>query len=81
MLYQVQYSESFAIVTGRFSLLCYDWSFFLLLSPPDLQKVEEIEKVMDRDFYMTAQEAIDFGVVDKILSKRPKEGVGSGIVE
>lgn len=43
-----------------------------------LQKVEEIEKVMDRDFYMTAQEAIDFGVVDKILTKRPREGVGSG---
>lgn len=46
----------------------------------DLQKVKEIEKVMDRDFYMTAQEAIDFGVVDKILTKRPREGVGSGTV-
>ena len=43
--------------------------------------MKEIEKVMDRDFYMTAQEAIDFGVVDKILTKRPKEGAGSGVVE
>ena len=33
--------------------------------------------MMDRDFYMTAQEAIDFGVVDKIITKRPKEKVGS----
>ncbi|CAN0210638.1 unnamed protein product [Scytosiphon promiscuus] len=45
------------------------------------QKVEEIEKVMDRDFYMTAQEAIEFGVVDKILTKRPNQGAGSGNVE
>lgn len=45
-----------------------------------VQKVKEIEKVMDRDFYMTAQEAVDFGVVDKILTKRPREGVGSGNV-
>eukprot|EP00752_Nemacystus_decipiens_P005125 g4650.t1 len=41
------------------------------------QKVKEIEKVMDRDFYMTAREAVDFGVVDKILTKRPREGIGS----
>lgn len=32
---------------------------------------------MDRDYYMDAQEAIEFGVVDKILVKRPKENVGS----
>lgn len=41
------------------------------------QDVAEIEKVMDRDFFMNAQEAIDFGVVDKILTKRPREGAGS----
>lgn len=45
------------------------------------QEVGEIEKVMDRDFYMTAQEAIEFGVVDKILKKRPREGEGSGTVQ
>ncbi|CAM9184165.1 unnamed protein product [Ectocarpus sp. 6 AP-2014] len=45
------------------------------------REVGEIEKVMDRDFYMTAQEAIEFGVVDKILKKRPKEGEGSGTVQ
>lgn len=41
------------------------------------QDVAEIEKVMDRDFYMNAEEAIDFGVVDKVLTKRPREGAGS----
>lgn len=39
--------------------------------------MKEIEKVMDRDFYMTAQEAVEFGVVDKILTKRPREGAES----
>ena len=53
----------------------------LPLPPPDLQEVAEIGKVMDRDFYMTAQEAIDFGVVDKIITKRPKEGEDSGMGE
>ena len=34
---------------------------------------EEIEQACDRDHYMTAQEAIDFGLVDKILEKKEKE--------
>lgn len=41
------------------------------------REVAEIEKVMDRDFYMDAEQAIDFGVVDKVLTKRPREDVGS----
>ena len=41
------------------------------------QDVAEIEKVMDRDFFMNAEEAIEFGVVDKVLTKRPREGAGS----
>ncbi len=31
---------------------------------------EEIEKAIDRDYYMSAQEAIDFGLCDKIVSKK-----------
>jgi ATP-dependent Clp protease protease subunit len=27
---------------------------------------------MERDFFMSAQEAVDYGLVDKILDKRPK---------
>jgi ATP-dependent Clp protease protease subunit len=33
--------------------------------------VEEVVKSRDRDFYMTAQEAVDFGVVDEIMSRAP----------
>jgi ATP-dependent Clp protease protease subunit len=30
-------------------------------------KQDTIDRITDRDFYMTAQEAVDYGVVDKIL--------------
>jgi ATP-dependent Clp protease protease subunit len=32
-----------------------------------------IEKTLDRDFFMTAQEAKEFGIVDKVIEKRPEE--------
>lgn len=31
------------------------------------QKMNKIEKDMDRDFFMTAQESLDYGIVDKII--------------
>lgn len=31
------------------------------------QKIERIEKDVDRDFFMTAEEAVKYGVVDKVL--------------
>ena len=31
---------------------------------------EEFELAMDRDNFMTAQEALDFGLVDEIISSR-----------
>jgi ATP-dependent Clp protease protease subunit len=37
------------------------------------QDLTEIERVMDRDFFMTVQQAIDFGVIDQILDKRHNE--------
>ena len=33
--------------------------------------VKEVEKIMERDTFMTAKEAHTFGLVDKIVSKRP----------
>ncbi len=33
--------------------------------------LETIEKDTDRDNYMTAQEALEYGLIDKILTKRP----------
>lgn len=35
------------------------------------QPVETIEKALDRDTYMTAEEAKTFGLIDEVLSKRP----------
>ncbi len=32
------------------------------------QSVKKIEKDMDRDYWMTAKEALEYGIVDKILS-------------
>jgi len=34
-------------------------------------KQDTIDRITDRDFYMTAEEAVDYGVVDKIL--KPQE--------
>jgi ATP-dependent Clp protease protease subunit len=34
------------------------------------QKVEKVEKDMDRDYYMTAEEAKKYGIVDKVLKSK-----------
>lgn len=38
----------------------------------------EVEDMMDRDKYFSAQEAREMGIVDDILTKRVKEGEGEG---
>ncbi len=35
------------------------------------QPVEKVEKVLDRDTYMTAEEACAFGLIDEIFTRRP----------
>ena len=35
---------------------------------------EEFESAMDRDNFMNAQEALEFGLVDEIISKRSDDG-------
>ena len=37
--------------------------------------LEEIEKVMERDFFMGAEEALEWGIVDKVLRRRVEDGV------
>lgn len=32
---------------------------------------EEFERDMDRDFFMSAEEALEYGLIDKIIEKRP----------
>jgi ATP-dependent Clp protease protease subunit len=34
------------------------------------QPYEMIEKTLDRDYFMTADQAKDFGIVDKVLNSR-----------
>jgi ATP-dependent Clp protease, protease subunit len=37
------------------------------------QPIEQIERVMDRDFFMDVHQARDFGVIDHVMDKREKE--------
>ncbi|THX60953.1 hypothetical protein D6C84_01856 [Aureobasidium pullulans] len=38
--------------------------------------MEEIQKYMERDYFMSAKEALEFGIVDKILERREQVGEG-----
>jgi ATP-dependent Clp protease protease subunit len=40
------------------------------------QSVEAVEKALDRDTYMTAEEARAFGILDEVYSKRPGSEAG-----
>ena len=40
---------------------------------PTKKPLADVEKVMDRDSYFTAQEAADFGVVDEVVHPRTKD--------
>ena len=42
----------------------------LILSENSKQPLEKIEKDTDRDNYMTAEEALEYGLIDKIFDKR-----------
>ena len=35
------------------------------------QTIEKIEKDMDRDFFMSAEEAREYGLIDKVIEERP----------
>ena len=44
------------------------------------QKVEDVERKLDRDYFMSAEEARDWGLVDHVYEKREavEEGAGKG---
>lgn len=42
----------------------------MILSKNCNQPLERIEKDVDRDFYMTAEEAMAYGIIDKVYSRR-----------
>lgn len=35
------------------------------------QTLEKIEQVMERDYYMSSEEAVQFGLIDSVIEKRP----------
>ena len=35
------------------------------------QPLEKIERDMERDYYMSAQEAVEYGLIDRVLEERP----------
>ena len=37
------------------------------------RSLEEIEGLMERDYFMDAEEALEFGIVDRILERREGE--------
>jgi len=39
----------------------------------EAEGVARFERALERDYYMTAQEALEFGIVDGILEKRPTD--------
>jgi ATP-dependent Clp protease protease subunit len=41
--------------------------------------VAEVERDIDRDFYMTAQEAKDYGLIDEVIA--PRRGVAAEVLE
>ncbi|HEX6605247.1 MAG TPA: ATP-dependent Clp protease proteolytic subunit, partial [Sphingomicrobium sp.] len=42
------------------------------------KKIEEIEKAMDRDTFLEADEAKAFGIIDEVFDKRPEPGDDAG---
>ena len=42
------------------------------------QSIEAIEKAMDRDKFMEADEAKEFGIIDELFEKRPESGEDAG---
>jgi ATP-dependent Clp protease protease subunit len=40
--------------------------------------IEEIEKAMDRDKFLEADEAKEFGLIDEVFLKRPDQGDDAG---
>jgi len=42
------------------------------------QKIEDIEKAMDRDKFLEADEAKAFGIIDEVFDTRPPAGEDGG---
>ncbi len=43
------------------------------------RSLEQVERDLDRDYFMTAQEALEYGIVDEVLT--PRRGVSAELLE
>ena len=48
-----------------------------IISAQSGQSYEQVAKDTDRDFYLTAQEAVEYGLVDEVLTREPATTDGS----
>ena len=65
----VQGQASDIEITAR-EILKYKKDLYSIISQHSGQPVEKVERDGDRDFWMTAQEALDYGMIDGILSPK-----------
>ena len=42
------------------------------------KNIEDIQRDTDRDNFMTAQDALDYGLIDRVVENRSKESTASG---
>jgi ATP-dependent Clp protease protease subunit len=45
------------------------------------QPYEKIETTLDRDHFMSADQAKDFGIIDQVLETRPLDGEGAAKIQ
>lgn len=48
------------------------------LNGPKKMPLEDIEKLMERDYFMSAEEAREIGIIDEILDHRVKQNEAEG---
>ena len=66
----VQGQASDIEITAR-EILKYKKELYSIISQHSGQPVEKVERDGDRDFWMTAQEAKEYGMIDEVLSRKP----------
>ena len=56
-------------ITAR-EILKLKHELYQIISDHSGQSLEQIEKDSDRDYWMTSQEALDYGMIDRVLAKQ-----------
>lgn len=76
MIHQVSAGTSGTIQDMRINIEeaeKYNEVLFGLLGKYTNKNPEEIKKIADRDYWMTPEEAVEFGIIDSVITKRKKD--------